>query len=84
MNLFRSYYAIEALNMIFTKKCDDCANMSLFDKMFPINLYNHGLINNMVKWKIYEYVVLNHISSLGATSKKIDLLEDGITITNFM
>ena len=53
----------------------------LFHRKFPIDPTHPRLSNIIVKWKIYEYISMNPSSSSHVPSKRINLLEDDISIS---
>ena len=63
------------------KKCDGCGELALFHQKYPIDMNDQSLSNIIVDWKRYEYVSYN---SGGASSKRIDLQEDKIVVTEFL
>ena len=68
------------------KKCDHCVNIALFHHKYPIDINDHSLSNIIVDWKRYGYVTYsrNSINSTNALSKRIDLQEDKISVTEFL
>ena len=66
------------------RRCHECGDLVLFHRKFPINPTHPGLLDITVKWKRYEYVSMNPSSSSHVPSKRIDLLEDEIPISDFM
>ena len=68
------------------KKCDNCGTLALFHHKYPIYINDLSLSYIIVDWKIYEYVTYfdNSISSSNALSKRIDLQEDKISVTEFL
>ena len=66
------------------RRCHECGDLALFHRKFPIDPTHPILSDIIVKWKRYEYVSMNPSSSLHVPSKRIDLLEDEIPISNFM
>ena len=66
------------------RRCHECGDLALFRRKFPINPTHPRLSNIIVKWKIYEYVSMNPSSSSHVPSKRIDLLKDDISISDFM
>jgi len=66
------------------RRCHECGDLVLFHRKFPIDPTHPGLSDITVKWKRYEYVSMNPSSSSHVPSKRIDLLEDEIPISDFM
>ena len=68
------------------KKCDNCGNLALFHHKYPIDMNDQSFSNIIVDWKIYEYLTYchNYTSSTNALSKRIDLQEDKISVTEFL
>ena len=66
------------------RRCHECGDLVLFHRKFPIDPTHPGLSDITVKWKRYEYVSMNPSSSSHVPSKRIDLLEDDIPISDFM
>ena len=66
------------------RRCHECGDLELFHRKFPIDPTHPGLSDITVKWKRYEYVSMNPSSSSHVPSKRIDLLEDEIPISEFM
>ena len=58
--------------------------MDLFYVKYPIDPDYPQLSNHIVKWKRYEYVDYTHVTDSMETSRKIELVEDDISVTCFM
>ena len=77
-------------NVFFIKRCvggrryHECGDLEFFHRKFPIDPTHPGLVDITVKWKRYEYVSMNPSSFSHVPSKRIDLLEDEIPISDFM
>jgi hypothetical protein len=66
------------------RKCEECSHLALFYVKYPIDPNDPQLSNHIVKWKRYEYVDYTHVTDSTTTSRKIDLVEDDISVTYFM
>ena len=66
------------------RRCRECGDLTLFHRKFPIDPTHPGLSDITVKWKRFEDVSMNPSSSLHVPSKRINLLEDEIPISDFM
>ena len=68
------------------KKCDHCVNLALFHHKYPIDINDQPLSNIIVDCKSYEYVTYSHnsTSSANTLSKRIDLEENKISVTEFL
>ena len=66
------------------RRSHECGDLALFHRNFPIDPAHPGLSGITVKWKRYEYVSMNPSSSSHVSSKRIDLVEDDIPISDFM
>ena len=66
------------------RRCHECGDLALFHRNFLIGPTHPGLSDIIVKWKRYEYVSMIPSSSSHVPSKRIDLLEDDILISDFM
>ena len=58
------------------KKCDDCGNLTKFQKKYRTDINYQSLSNIKVKWKRYEYIHTSIGSSSTTIAKRIDLLEE--------
>ena len=63
---------------------NECGDLALFHRKFPIDSTHPGLSDIIFKWKRYEYVSMNPSSSSHIPYKRINLLEDDIPISDFM
>ena len=64
------------------KKCDDCGNLTKFQKKYRTNINDQSFSNMKVKWKRYEYI---DTSIQGENSvKRIELREDEIFVIEFL
>ena len=66
------------------RRCHEYGNLTLFHRKFSVNPTHLRLLDIIVIWKHYEHVIVNSSSYLGVESKRIDLLEDDIPISEFM
>ena len=64
--------------------CHKCGDLELFHRKFPIDPTHPGFLDITVTWKRYEYVSMTPSSSSHVPSKRVDFLEDGIPISDFM
>ena len=67
-------------------KCDNYGTLALFHHKYLIDINDPSLSDIIVDWKRYEYVTYSHNcrSSSNSLSKRIDLQEDKISVTEFL
>jgi len=76
--------------VFFNKRCvggkriPECIDLALFHRKFGIDPMDPALSYITVMWNRYEYVSMDAASSTYVPSKRIDLLEDEIPISDFM
>ena len=58
--------------------------MALSNANYHIDANDPQLSNHIMKWKRYDYVDYTHVTDSTTTSRKINLVESDISLTDFM
>jgi len=66
------------------RKCEECFDLALFNANYHIDANDPQISNHIVKWKRYEYVDYTPVTDSTSTSRKINLVESDISLTDFM
>ena len=66
------------------KKCEEFFDLALFNANYHIDANDPQFSNHIVKWKRYDYVYYTHVTDSTITSRKINLVESDISLTDFM
>ena len=69
-------------NVLVVKECDDCGNLTKFQKKYRTDINDQSFSNMKVKWKRHEYI---HTSiQCSNSAKRIELQEQQICVIDFL